>query len=53
MTYIVRDAGDLVGPNILLLQRMVRIALGEEVLKEAHVLQAEEGNLMVRLRNAG
>lgn len=37
------------GPNLLLLQRMVGVALGEEVLEESHVLQAEERNLMVRL----
>ena len=29
---------------------MVRVALGQEVLEKAHVLEAEKGDLMVRLR---
>ena len=42
-------AWNLVGPDLLLLERMVGIALGQEVLKTSHVLQAEEGYLVVRL----
>jgi hypothetical protein len=38
-----------VGPYFLLLERMVRVTLSEEMLKHAHVLKAEEGNLVMRL----
>jgi hypothetical protein len=48
-TYIVSDARDLVRPNLLLFQWMVRVALREKVLEEAHVLQTEERNLVVGL----
>lgn len=48
-TYVVRDARNLVRPNLLLLQWMVRVALGQKVLEEPHVLQAKEGDLVVRL----
>ena len=48
-TYIVRNAGDLVRPDFLLPQWVIRVTLGKEMLEEAHVLQAEEGNLVVWL----
>ncbi len=35
---VVRDTGDLVRPDLLLLQGMVRVALRQEMLEEAHVL---------------
>jgi hypothetical protein len=48
-TYIVRDAGDLVGPDRLLLEGMMRVTLGKEVLEEAHILETKQGDLMMRL----
>lgn len=48
-TNIVGDAGDLMRPDVLLLQRVMGIALCQEVLEEAHVLKSEEGDLMMRL----
>lgn len=50
MPYIVSDAGYFVCPNLFLLQWVMWIALGEEVLEEAHILQTEYGDLVVRLR---
>lgn len=41
--------GNIVGPFLFLLERVVRIALRQEVLEEAHVLEAKQGNLMMRL----
>jgi hypothetical protein len=46
---IVRDAGDLVGPDRLLLEGMMRVTLGKEVLEEAHILETKQGDLMMRL----
>lgn len=48
--YIVSDAWHLVRPHLFLLERMMRVAVGQEVLEEAHVLQTEERNLVVGLR---
>jgi hypothetical protein len=53
MTYIVGDAGHLVCPHLFLLQGMMGVALGQEVLEEAHILETEERDLMMRLRRAG
>lgn len=43
------DAGDLVRPDILLLERVVRVAVRQEMLEEAHVLKTEQGDLVMRL----
>jgi len=43
------QARDLVRPEVLGTEGMVRVALHEEVLEEAHVLEAEEGDLMLGL----
>ena len=48
-TCIVCDARDLVRPYFFLLQGVVRIALRQEVLEKAHVLEAEQGNLVMGL----
>lgn len=37
-TYVMGNAWNLVGPNLLLLQWMVGVALGEEMLEESHIL---------------
>jgi hypothetical protein len=37
-TNIVRNAGDLMCPDFFLTERVVGVALCEEVLEEAHVL---------------
>lgn len=50
-SYVVGNAWHLVRPNVLLVQGMVGVALCEEMLEEAHVLKAEEGNLVMRLRD--
>ena len=44
-----RNARDFVRPDCFLLQRMMRIALYDEMLEEAHILQAKERELMIRL----
>lgn len=49
--YIVCYAWYFVCPNLFLLEWMVWKTSGKEVLEEAHVLQAEEWNLIVRLLN--
>jgi len=38
-------------PKVLGTDGVVRIALDEEVLKKAHILKAEDGNLMLGLRH--
>jgi hypothetical protein len=38
-----------VRPEVFGPDRVVRVAVEEEVLEEAHVLQAEEGDLVLRL----
>lgn len=48
-TYVMCYAWNLVGPNLFLLQWMVGVALGQKVLEASHVLQAEQGYLIVRL----
>lgn len=48
-TYVMCYAWNLMGPDLLLLQRMVGVALGQKVLETSHILQAEEGYLVVRL----
>ena len=47
--YLVRQAGHFVRPEVLGADGVVRIALGEKVLEEAHVLEGEEGDLVLRL----
>ena len=44
-----REAGDLVGPDVLVAEGVVRVALEHEVLEAAHVLHGEEGDPVVRL----
>jgi hypothetical protein len=44
------DAGYFVCPNFFLLQWVMWVTLGEKVLEEAHILQTEYGDLVVRLR---
>jgi hypothetical protein len=44
-----REAGDLVRPEVLGAEGMVRVALHKEVLEEAHVLEGEEGDLVLGL----
>jgi hypothetical protein len=39
--YVVGNAWDLMGPDILLLQGMMRVALRQKVLEEAHILETE------------
>ncbi len=39
--YVVSNAWDLMGPDILLLQRMMGVALRKEVLEETHILETE------------
>lgn len=36
-------------PDLFLLQRVVGVALGEEMLEEAHILKTEQGDLAMRL----
>lgn len=43
------NTGDVVCPYFLLFQGMVRVTLGQKVLKEPHILKTEEGNLVMRL----
>ena len=47
--YLVREARHLVGPHGLVGERRRGVAAQQEVLEEAHVLQAEERDLVVRL----
>jgi len=47
--YVVGNAWDLMGPDVLLLQGMMRVALRQKVLEEAHVLETEQRNLVMRL----
>ena len=44
-----RKAGNLVRPEVFGADWMVRVAVEEEVLEEAHVLEAEEGDLVLGL----
>lgn len=37
-------------PDLVVLGRLIWTALSEKVLEKAHVLQTEEGDLVVRLR---
>lgn len=46
---IMSDAGYFVCPNFFLLQWVMWVTLGEKVLEEAHILQTEYGDLVVRL----
>lgn len=46
---VVGNAWDLMGPDVLLLQGMMRVALRQKVLEEAHVLETEQRNLVMRL----
>jgi len=41
-----RQAGDFVQPEVFCADGMVRVALEQEVLEEAHVLEGEEGDLV-------
>lgn len=47
--YLVRQTGHFVRPEVLGADGVVRIALGEKVLEEAHVLEGEEGDLVLWL----
>lgn len=44
-----RETGNLVRPKVLGADRVVRVAVHEEVLEAAHVLHAEDGDLVLRL----
>lgn len=51
-TYVVRNTRDFVGPDLFLLKGMVRVAVRQEMLEEAHVLETEKGDLVMRLLRA-
>jgi hypothetical protein len=48
-THLFGQTGDFVRPEVLGSDRVVRVAVEQEVLEEAHVLEAEEGDLMLWL----
>lgn len=50
-TYVMCDARNLMSPNIFLLQRMMRIALSQKMLKEAHILKTKQRNLVMWLQH--
>lgn len=47
--YLLRETGDLMRPEVLGADGVVRVTLDEEVLEETHVLQAEQGDLVLWL----
>ena len=48
-TYVLREAGNLMRPYALVAQGVAGQTSGKKVLEEAHVLEAEDGDLMPRL----
>ena len=48
-TYVLREAGNLMRPHALVAQGVAGQTGGKEVLEEAHVLEGEDGDLLLRL----
>ena len=47
--YLLGETGDLVRPEVFGANGVVWVTVDEEVLEEAHVLEAEDGNLVLGL----
>lgn len=49
VAHILGQARHFVCPDALVAQGMLRVTLEEKVLEESHVLEAEQGDLVLRL----
>jgi hypothetical protein len=48
-TNLLRKTWDIVCPDAVVSERVGGVAVEQEVLKEAHILQTEQGDLVMRL----